>query len=78
MPLRPRRMRQADVQAYFDARPLRFTVLLLAVFFPLVSIGSLVRPLIRAAAQRQGLVFVVAYDIIRLAAEWLASLWHRG
>ena len=68
-------MRQADVQAYFDARPLRFTVLLLVVFFPLVSIGSLVRPLIRAAAQRQGLVFVVAYDIIRLAAEWLASLY---
>ena len=58
-----------------NRRPLLTNGLLILMAFPLVGVGTLPRPLVLASALRQGLLFGVAFDTIRAAAEWLASLY---
>ena len=43
-----------DVQAWLDKRPIVFCFVLILLAFPLVGAGTLIRPAIALAAQRQG------------------------
>lgn len=67
--------RLADVQAFLDRRPIVFCFSLVLFAFPILFVAIAVRPTIALAAQRQGLVFVVAYENIRVVVQWLADLY---
>ena len=63
------------LRSFHKRRPLATNALLIVISFPLVSTATLVVPYLERAALKQGLVFNVAYDIIRVVASWLASLY---
>ena len=68
--------RLAKLQAYFDRRPGVSNVVLVVLALPLVGLGIVILfPLITRATLKQGIVFNVAYEVIRVTASWLSDLF---
>ena len=68
--------RLPKLQAYFDRRPGVSNVVLVVLALPLVGLGIVILfPLITRATLKQGIVFNVAYEVIRVTASWLSDLF---
>ena len=67
--------RLAKLQAYFDRRPGVSNVVLVVLALPLVGLGIVILfPLITRATLKQGIVFNVAYEVIRVTASAVTTL----
>lgn len=65
----------ARLQARLDARPVVSNIVLISLGIPLALLAFVVPTMVTHATLKQGLVFNVAYEVIRLTATWLSDLF---